>query len=567
MDLCLGREPFSVFGSYLVINKIEDERWDHTGLADGIYLRTAHGQTDRRAISSIKVTYGGEELACEPVLTPGLLRLVTDHGEVEITFENEDIMRLRGRGVGLHMDFAVGAYDNAQPYPGGYYYINSFCQGIQLMAYPVQSSIRVYSPWGEYKCLEVTLDTEGDAWEFALERFEAAYEPTTEHLDFEACKARWQDRFDRFYGAMPRVLEKYESAARVAAYVNWASTVKPHGLFQRPAMLMSKNWMTNVWSWDHAFNAMAMMDSDPDFAWDQLCIPFDAQHPSGLLPDSCNDKAACWGFTKPPVQGWALLHMLERGDIAIEKLSWFYPRLSKWTEYWFKYMDYDADGICQYSHGNDSGWDNCSCYEVGAPIEGPELSAYLAIQMEALSVMAARLGNLADSDKWKDASGRLIARLLEHSYDDGFFTCQSGTHKRPSAGDSLYNYLPVILGGRLPRPVFEKLAAGLKQQGRFLTPHGLATESLQSPKYDPDGYWRGPIWAPPMMMIIDGLRHGGEDAFALDLAERFCNTMVQSGFAENFNAEDGRGLRDPSYTWTSSVFLMLARMVSAGKSK
>src|SRR4051812_47885388 len=30
-----------------------------------------------------------------------------------------------------------------------------------------------------------------------------------------------------------------------------------------------------------------------------------------------------------------------------------------------------------------------------------------------------------------------------------------------------------------------------------LTPHGLATELPTSPHYLSDGYWRGPIWAPP----------------------------------------------------------------------
>ncbi len=37
------------------------------------------------------------------------------------------------------------------------------------------------------------------------------------------------------------------------------------------------------------------------------------------------------------------------------------------------------------------------------------------------------------------------------------------------------------------------------------------------------------------------------------------DTCAVSGFAENFNAVTGDPLRDPAYTWTSSVFLTLAR--------
>jgi len=33
---------------------------------------------------------------------------------------------------------------------------------------------------------------------------------------------------------------------------------------------------------------------------------------------------------------------------------------------------------------------------------------------------------------------------------------------------------------------------------------------------------------------------------------------IQSGFAENYDALTGEARRDPAYTWTSSVFLILA---------
>ncbi len=35
--------------------------------------------------------------------------------------------------------------------------------------------------------------------------------------------------------------------------------------------------------------------------------------------------------------------------------------------------------------------------------------------------------------------------------------------------------------------------------------------------------------------------------------------MRGSGFAENFDARTGAGLRDRAYTWTAAVYLTLAR--------
>jgi hypothetical protein len=51
-------------------------------------------------------------------------------------------------------------------------------------------------------------------------------------------------------------------------------------------------------------------------------------------------------------------------------------------------------------------------------------------------------------------------------------------------------------------------------------------------------------------------------AGAVDLAEqvsaRFRTTCEKSGFAENFDALTGEGLRDRAYTWTAGAYLLLA---------
>ncbi|MEV4727753.1 MGH1-like glycoside hydrolase domain-containing protein, partial [Micromonospora humida] len=103
-----------------------------------------------------------------------------------------------------------------------------------------------------------------------------------------------------------------------------------------------------------------------------------------------------------------------------------------------------------------------------------------------------------------------------------------------------------------------------------LTTHGLATEPTDSPRYLADGYWRGPIWAPSTVLVEDGLRRAGHTALADEISRRFLALCERSGFAENFDAETGKGLRDRAYTWTASSYLSLAaaqqerRAASAG---
>jgi glycogen debranching enzyme len=91
-----------------------------------------------------------------------------------------------------------------------------------------------------------------------------------------------------------------------------------------------------------------------------------------------------------------------------------------------------------------------------------------------------------------------------------------------------------------------------------LTPHGLATELPASPHYRSDGYWRGPIWAPATVLIEDGLRRAGHQRLADEISARFRTLCETNGFAENFDALTGAGLRDRAYTWTASSYLILA---------
>jgi glycogen debranching enzyme len=217
--------------------------------------------------------------------------------------------------------------------------------------------------------------------------------------------------------------------------------------------------------------------------------------------------------------------------------------------------DDNHNGIPQYNHGNDSGWDNATVFDQGLPVEAPDLSAFLVIQMDTLAEVAQRIGRRAEAERWKERADELLQTLIAHLWNgEQFFTRRSVTQD-VTGTDSLLDYLPILLGKRLPAEIQAKMVAGLR---RFITDHGLATENPASPQYDSDGYWRGPIWAPPTMMIVYGLDALGERELAVDISRKFCEMIKRSGMAENFDALTGVGLRDGAYTWTSSVFAILA---------
>ena len=124
--------------------------------------------------------------------------------------------------------------------------------------------------------------------------------------------------------------------------------------------------------------------------------------------------------------------------------------------------------------------------------------------------------------------------------------------------ESILLYLPLVLGDLLPAEIADKMIGEMKANN--LTAYGLASEGPDSPKYEADGYWRGPIWAPTTFLIVDGLRRMGRMEDAREIAARFCDACVDKahGFYENFDALTGQGLRTPGYTWTASAFLCMA---------
>lgn len=546
--------PFSRFGSYMGFSHLTPASLSTDSAPDGLYLKAFHGGGRRYFL--LEVLDGGEPAPFTELATPSLLRLEAAHGTVEICIAEPASVRIRGQGCGLRLTASGGnAYRNGE----SRWELN--VRPDKFLLAPIQGKLI-----HQNRRFEFQPDSGSQSFEGAVEEFESVWNPHPFTTGFDASVNAVRDEYLGWLKKMPEVPAEFGPGAELAAYVNWSSVVAPNGkLLTRPAMLMSKNWMTNVWSWDNCFNAMAMIEHDPQLAWDQYMIPIDNQHPYGAFPDTINDAGVTWAYSKPPIHGWVLDWMMKRSAfIDRRRLAEVYEPLCRATDWYFKYRDEDGDGIPQFNHGNDSGWDNSTAMLVGAPMEGPDLSAYLIIQMEVLSEVARKLGRPADARRWTARSAQLLERLMKHSWrENGFVAPHSGDHIVASDSDSLEVFLPILLGKRLPGAARAKLIAGLKEEGRFLTPYGMATESLKSKYFTADGYWRGPIWAPTTMIVAEGLDAAEEKDFAQDVRRRFCRMVNKSGMAENFNASNGDPLRDRAYTWTSSVFLIFAHQLLA----
>lgn len=559
--LDINKLPFSRYGSFITISRVPGK--------EGLFLRSVRGGdfgSDRGVIFEIApISLQGTELDYDVLMKPEELTLRTVQGIIRFCLVDQDLVAIHGEGVTLALRRKSGRYDNVVKTASQIFRVNCAGPDLRFTVASLTGEVVCNAPWQDDRSTEIELELHPGAdntFYVVMQEFVGASSTPKMIRDslegllcYDTQVQNVAESYDAWRKKVLPVSDVYEKGRDIASYITWSCVVPPSGTLTRPAMYMSKNWMTNIWSWDNCFNALALAKNNPELAWDQLMIFFDLQDTSGMLPDFANDKYVYYSFTKPPIHGWTLSLLLqENPGFFGHRLGEIFPQLEKLTNYWFDYTDYSGRGMPSYNHGNDAGWDNSTIFAGGVPVAGPDLLAFLIVQMDVLALVAGRLGLEEKASYWERRANESLELLLTRYWNGKAFSVPD----RSTVGDSLIAFMPLILGERLPKETIQKLVSGLQEEDRFLTPYGLATESISSEFYRADGYWRGPIWAPSTMLIVNALERCGESTLASTIAKRFVDMANSSGMSENFNATTGEGLRDPAFTWTSSVFLYLA---------
>jgi glycogen debranching enzyme len=542
--------PFSRRSRFLTLSMMEGQVW----------LRSVRGGDLRPSLGRLcTVTVRGRDgggTEAGHVLAPEKLTLTTPGGMVEFCIGDGERLHLRGHGCSVTFALGGSRYDYAYRTPHGDHCLVAADENTRLLPRVTRGEVSVTGDWHRDRADNVAMIFSGDnGFEGTIDLF-PALPPPPATTGFDIVLAGIETEFSRWLARVPA--GGAGEARRLAAYLLWANTVPADGALTRPAIYMSKNDMINIWSWDNAFSALGVAAMDEDLAFDQFGAIFDHQHPSGLLPDFVNDRDVSFAFTKPPVHGWAILSLIARHPDWLTRDRRL--TLRGWTAhqvgYWLEHARRDPTQLPAHFHGNDSGWDNATFFAEGGPVIAPDLPTFLILACDCLELLFDDDPDMAQ--RWRAQGAQLMTLLLAGLWTGKTFgTRLAADPARLRTDDSLIGFMPLLLGPRLPRDIAGALIGRLKSGG-WITDWGPATERPASPFYEPDGYWRGPIWAPTTMLLWAGLRRQGEDELADDLARRFCRLCETSGMAENFDALTGTGLRDRAFAWTSAVYLWLA---------
>lgn len=557
--------PFSRYGAYAAIAAVPANE-ERTSFKELILLY-AKLRGDESPIFSLKIgTDKPQEFSCSA--DPGCVTVKTNDGCATLYIRDDDTIIIESNGLDFHIDShhrgTYGTEYGENRYslivnPYSLYATVYILEGEgTLIADP--NSKRVIKRDMDFRCVNgkscigITM---------TLKQPKDLPTPVIPSKDIADIKNEWC-RFANQMEDLKSIDEKTDAFTLLTWYNLWSSFVRADDIYYRDSMLMSKKGMSSLWSWDHCFNALAIARcKDREFAkqkaFDQFAAPFWLQTEKGVLPDMWNpDNITRWGTTKPPVHGWCFSRLMDYFDFDDTELKTVYGWLEKWTSWWLNCSDTDNDGIPDYPQGCDSGWDNSTLFDLGFYCETPDLPAYLIMQMNTLARISRKLNDEATAISWDKKAKEMLDRFIAHSYNgERFIPKLSISHKCQENPTSLLSLMPIVLGDLLPKDIFDKLVVILKRD--FITDNGLATEMPTSLEYNPDGYWRGPIWAPSTYLIVDGLRRGGYPQLAKEIAEKYCNMSCNKakGNYENFDALSGIGRRAPGYTWSASVYMIL----------
>ena len=337
------------------------------------------------------------------------------------------------------------------------------------------------------------------------------------------------------------------------------------------------NYFVGFWAWDSWRFSAALAKFAPELAKDNIRAMFDYQLPDGMIIDCIytDPKENNARDSKPPLVSWAVDEIFTHTqDTAF--VSEMYPQLLSYYKWWYNKRDHNQNGMCEYGSTDgtieaaawESGMDNAIRFDDAQMLKNPgyedawsfdqesvDLNAYLALECKLLKKFASLLGVTFDAPDYRE-------KVADYFFDPemGFFF-----DKRIKDGSFIQEpgceaYTPLWTEIATSEQV-EKMMPLFTDTSKFSTYIPFPTIAADNPKYNPKGYWRGPIWLDQTYFAIRGLRNYGyhelADQYTLQIFDRLQGLKEGAPIHENYGTHTGERLKAPHFSWSSSHLLML----------
>ena len=390
-------------------------------------------------------------------------------------------------------------------------------------------------------------------------------------------KARWEGYLRCVMrDDMPDAYDRVAAKAVTTLISNWRTHrggLLHEGIIPSHAV----GYFVGYWAWDSWRFCVAAARFFPELAKNNMRAMFDYQQPDGMIIDCIYTDPAENNArdSKPPLACWAVDEIFtQTGDTAF--VAEMYPQLMAYYKWWYAYRDHDHNGMCEYGATDgtleaaawESGMDNAIRFDDAKMLknepmpnawsmdrESVDLNAYLALECRLLKKFATLLGQTFDGPDYAD-------QVADYFFDtdQGFFFDRLIGKKQFVAEPGCEAYTALWTGIAKPEQV-ERMLPILQDTARFSTYIPFPTIAADNPKYNPRGYWRGPIWLDQTYFAIHGLRAYGykdlADAYTRQVFDRLQGLIEGAPIHENYDTHTGARLKAPHFSWSAVHLLLL----------
>ena len=207
--------------------------------------------------------------------------------------------------------------------------------------------------------------------------------------------------------------------------------------------------------------------------------------------------------------------------------------------------------------------------------ESVDLNAYLYAEKGFLKSIADILGYEEDAENYETEAEKLLQYVNDNMYDEetGFYydlqTNEDGSVKKllVNRGKGTEGWIP-LWANMATEEMAEKVVENMMDEEKFNLTVPFPTASKDNDKFDPERYWRGPVWLDQAMFGVEALQNYGYLEEARETAYKlFDNTEGLLGdgpIRENYNPVTGEGLHTTNFSWSATAFCALFRNTLAG---
>jgi glycogen debranching enzyme len=376
----------------------------------------------------------------------------------------------------------------------------------------------------------------------------------------EAASADWlaSSLADFTFEGVPRRLRAHYANA---AYQILSNTKSPRGQLGRLSCFPSRGTYCAHYLWDACFTDIGVAQFNERLAEDFLVALCEVQEPDGKIPQFA---CATWNRpdeSQPPLIAWSAWRLYERFGNK-ELIRDVYEPLCRFVEWWFANRDEDRDGLVEYQHALESGWDDSPRFDEGR-IAGVDLNAYLNREMRLLAKMAPVLARDDEAAEWQaraDAHDHLIySRLFDR--EDGLFYDRLVWKNRLHKVLTPASFMPLWTGITVPHEVAHTMIARyLINPKHFFGSKPFPVVAYSDRNYKPDAWWRGPVWPNIAWAMTEILRIHGFHKEHREAVRKLAGLMAaHDEVNELYNSATGSPLGSPGLCWSDAVFMDLAR--------